>query len=172
MTIIYAVDTTLFFGRTIGTTHQTRHHIQNAQEHLVSAHSIRMDFIDVTEANRQVILIHLVGESVTCRNSLRHWCHSAMCHFLIQNTRILIFFYIFGIWHIGASGTNCLLSCDSFKVDASILSHLEEGFDGDAFSITLHATRIFLVALLIIVFGVHAAQLVKETSSILTQPMD
>lgn len=95
-----------------------------------------------------------------------------MCHFLIQNTRILIFFYIFyifGIWHIGASGTNRPLSCDSFQVDANILSHLEEGLDGDAFSITLHATRIFLVALLIIVLGVHAAQLVKETSSILTQ---
>lgn len=174
MTIIYAVDTTLFFGRTIGTTHQTRCHIQNAQEHLVSAHSIRVDFIDVTEAKRQIFLIHLVGESITCSDSLRHWCHSAMCHFLIQNTRILIFFYIFyifGIWHIGASGMNCLLSCDSFKVYASILSHLEEGLDGDAFSITLHATRIFLVALLIIVFGVHAAQLVKEFSSILTQPI-
>lgn len=88
-----------------------------------------------------------------------------------QNSYIFLYFLYF--WHLAywRKCTNCLLSCDSFQVDASILSHLEEGFDGDAYSITLHATRIFLVALLIIVFGVHAAQLVKETSSILTQPI-
>ena len=93
-TIIDAIDTTLLFYRAIGSTHQSRHHIQNTQNHFVSAHGVMMNGVDISKYTRPIILLHFVGECVTSSISLRHLRQSAMWHFSIKSTINTGFFYI------------------------------------------------------------------------------